>query len=306
MVERRRWLDWLTHGILMLAVISLGVPVYYAFVAATLPIEEVVKVPMPLIPGDQLATNVVTVWESSSLGRQLINSLIVASGITIGKIVLSLLAAFAIVYFKFRFRMVAFWMIFSTLMLPVEVRIVPTFEVAANVLSPLNWFVDVFRLEKLYGWFVGHDIEIELEWSLLNSYLGLTLPLAASATSTFLFRQFFLTIPEELCEAAKIDGSSPMRFFFDILLPMSVTNIAALSIIMFIFGWNQYLWPLLITTEPEMTTVAIGVNQLVPAGDQPPTWNTTMAGVLIIMLPPVVIVLVMQRMFVKGLIESEK
>lgn len=290
----------------MLAVISLGVPVYYAFVAATLPIEEVVKVPMPLIPGDQLATNVVTVWESSSLGRQLINSLIVASGITIGKIVLSLLAAFAIVYFKFRFRMVAFWMIFSTLMLPVEVRIVPTFEVAANVLSPLNWFVDVFRLEKLYGWFVGHDIEIELEWSLLNSYLGLTLPLAASATSTFLFRQFFLTIPEELCEAAKIDGSSPMRFFFDILLPMSVTNIAALSIIMFIFGWNQYLWPLLITTEPEMTTVAIGVNQLVPAGDQPPTWNTTMAGVLIIMLPPVVIVLVMQRMFVKGLIESEK
>ena len=195
-------------------------------------------------------------------------------------------------------------MIFITLMLPIEVRIVPTYQVAANALLPLQVLVDVLNLEGLFAGLFGHSIDISLEWSLLDSYAGLTLPLMASATATFLFRQFFLTVPEELCEAARIDGAGPMRFFRDILLPMSVTNMAALAVILFVFSWNQYLWPLLMTTEPEMKTVVIGVAQLVPDIEGEPDWHIAMAAMLLALFPPVVVVVVLQGLFVKGLIKG--
>ena len=303
MVERNRALDWLTHIILVGGVILVVFPIYYAFVAATLPVAEVVKVPMTLIPGDQLLNNVRTAWEQANLGRQLFNSFVMAFGITVGKITISILSAFSITYFSYRFRMVAFWMIFITLMLPIEVRIVPTYQVAANALLPLQVLVDVLNLEGLIAGLFGHSIEISLEWNLLDSYAGLTLPLIASATATFLFRQFFLTVPEELCEAARIDGAGPMRFFRDILLPMSATNIAALAVILFVFSWNQYLWPLLMTTEPEMRTVVIGVSQLVPDIEGEPDWHIAMASMLLALLPPVVVVVVLQKLFVQGLIK---
>ncbi len=203
------------------------------------------------------------------------NSLIMALGIVFGKIAISIISAYAIVYFRFRFRMVFFWIIFMTLMLPIEVRILPTYEVVANL-------------------------------GLLNSYTGLTLPLIASATATFLFRQFLLTVPDELTEAARVDGTGPIRFFFDILLPLSRTNIAALSVILFIYGWNQYLWPLLITTEKNMTTIVMGIQAMLYVPDAVNEWNLTMATAILAMLPPVVVILVLQRQFVKGLIETEK
>jgi sn-glycerol 3-phosphate transport system permease protein len=205
----------------------------------------------------------------------LLNSTIMALGITVGKIVISIVSAYAIVYFRFPFRMGFFWLIFITLMLPVEVRIVPTFEVVAG-------------------------------FGMLNSHTGLILPLIASATATFLFRQLFLTIPDELTEAARIDGAGPIRFFRDILLPMSVTNIAALFVILFIYGWNQYLWPLLITTRPEMSTIVVGVKQMIPGGDDIADWPVIMAAAMLAMLPPVAVVVFMQSLFVKGLVESEK
>lgn len=304
MVERNRALDWLTHTILVGGAVLVGFPIYYAFVAATQPVTEVVKVPMTLIPGDQLLNNVGTAWEQARLGRQLFNSFVMAFGITVGKITISILSAFSITYFSYRFRVVAFWMIFITLMLPIEVRIVPTYQVAANALLPLQVLVDVLNLEGLFAGLFGHSIEISLEWSLLDSYAGLTLPLMASATATFLFRQFFLTVPEELCEAARIDGAGPMRFFRDILLPMSVTNMAALAVILFVFSWNQYLWPLLMTTEPEMKTVVIGVAQLVPDIEGEPDWHIAMAAMLLALFPPVVVVVVLQGLFVKGLIKG--
>jgi sn-glycerol 3-phosphate transport system permease protein len=217
-----------------------------------------------------------------------------------------MLGAFSIVYFDYRFRNVAFATVFCTLMLPVEVRILPTYEMAANLFGPLQWLVDVLHLSALVQWVSGNEIEIALEWSLLNSYTGLILPLVASATCTFLFRQFFLTIPEELCEAAKLDGASAMVFFWKILLPLSTTNIAALVVIEFVYGWNQYLWPLLITTTPDMTTAVIGLKDLIPQADDVPMWNVAMAGSLLVMAPPVLVVLLMQRWFVKGLVEREK
>ena len=304
MIERNRALDWLTHTILVGGVILVGFPIYYAFVAATLPVAEVVKVPMTLIPGDQLLNNIGTAWEQARLGRQLFNSFVMAFGITVGKITISILSAFSITYFSYRFRVVAFWMVFITLMLPIEVRIVPTYQVAANALLPLQVLVDVLNLEGLFAGLFGHSIEISLEWNLLDSYAGLTLPLMASATATFLFRQFFLTVPEELCEAARIDGAGPMRFFRDILLPMSVTNMAALAVILFVFSWNQYLWPLLMTTEPEMRTVVIGVAQLVPDIEGEPDWHIAMAAMLLALFPPVVVVVVLQGLFVRGLIKG--
>ena len=304
MVERNRALDWLTHTILIGGAILVGFPIYYAFVAATQPVSEVVKVPMTLIPGDQLLNNVGTAWEQAKLGRQLFNSFVMAFGITVGKITISILSAFSITYFSYRFRVVAFWMIFITLMLPIEVRIVPTYQVAANALLPLQVLVDVLNLEGLFAGLFGHSINISLEWSLLDSYAGLTLPLMASATATFLFRQFFLTVPEELCEAARIDGAGPMRFFRDILLPMSVTNMAALAVILFVFSWNQYLWPLLMTTDPEMKTVVIGVAQLVPDIEGEPDWHIAMAAMLLALFPPVVVVVVLQGLFVQGLIKG--
>jgi sn-glycerol 3-phosphate transport system permease protein len=306
MIEKTPWLDTLTYALLILGIGIVGFPIFYTIVAATLPIEEVAKVPMPLIPGNQLLVNLKAAWAKGDMGTQMWNSFIMAAGITIGKISVSMLAAFAIVYFDFRLRVVAFVSVFCTLMLPVEVRIVPTYEVAANLLWPVQSLVELLHLQEFIAWVSGHDISIALEWSLLDSYPGLILPLVASATATFLFRQFYLTVPEELCEAAKIDGASPMKFFSHILLPLSKTNIAALVVIDFVYGWNQYLWPLLITTDPKMRTAVIGLKRLIPGMDDIPDWNVALAGALLVMLPPVLVVLSMQRWFVKGLVDTEK
>ncbi|MGD9973918.1 MAG: ABC transporter permease subunit [Desulfatirhabdiaceae bacterium] len=306
MVEKTPWLDAFTYTLLILGIGIVGFPIFYTLVAATLPLDQVALVPMPLIPGDQLLVNLKSAWIKGDMGIQLWNSFVMAVGITFGKISVSMISAFAIVYFDFRLRAVAFASVFCTLMLPVEVRILPTYEVAANILGPIQSLAELLHIADLATWISGHDISINLDWSLLDSYPGLILPLVASATATFLFRQFYLTIPEELCEAAKIDGASPMKFFTHVLLPLSKTNIAALIVIDFVYGWNQYLWPLLITTDPKMKTAVIGLKQLIPAMDDIPDWNVALAGALIVMLPPVLVVLSMQRWFVKGLVDTEK
>lgn len=306
MVEKTPILDIFTYVFLIAGIIVVGFPILYAVIAATLPIEDVSRVPMPLIPGDQFMVNMQTAWEKGNLGTQLLNSFIMASGITIGKIIVSMLGAFSIVYFDYRFRTVAFVTVFCTLMLPVEVRILPTYEMAANLLGPLQSLWTALHLDGVATWVAGHEVEVALDWSLLDSYTGLILPLVASATCTFLFRQFFLTVPEELCEAAKMDGASAMTFFRKILLPLSKTNIAALVVIEFVYGWNQYLWPLLITTNPKMTTAVIGLQNLIPQADDLPYWNVALAGSLIVVLPPILVVLLMQRWFVKGLVDTEK
>ena len=306
MVEKTPLLDFFTYVFLMLGILIVGFPILYSLIAATLPLEEVSKVPMPLIPGDQFMINMKEAWSRGDLGTQILNSFIMASGITIGKIVVSMIGAFSIVYFDYKFRVVAFASVFCTLMLPVEVRILPTYEMAANVLSPLQALWDVLHLDSLMTWFSGHDISVNLNWSLLDSYPGLIFPLVASATCTFLFRQFFLTVPEELCEAAKMDGASPMTFFRKILFPLSKTNIAALVVIEFVYGYNQYLWPLLVTTNPKMTTAVIGLQNLIPQADDLPEWNLALGAAVLVMLPPILVVLFMQRWFVKGLIEKEK
>ncbi|MBI9084922.1 MAG: ABC transporter permease subunit [Desulfobacterales bacterium] len=306
MVEKTPILDALTYFFLMAGIAIVGFPIVYAIIAATLPIEEVSRVPMPMIPGDQFWVNIQAAWKKGNLGSNLTNSLIMASGITFGKIIVSLFGAFSIVYFNYRLRIVAFVSVFCTLMLPVEVRILPTYEMAANLFGPLQGVWDFLHMNALAGWFAGHTVEVQLDWCLLDSYTGLIMPLVASATCTFLFRQFFLTIPEELCEAAKMDGASAMTFFWRILLPLSKTNIAALVVIEFVYGWNQYLWPLLITTNPDMMTAVIGLQNLIPQADDLPFWNVAMAGSLLVMMPPVLVVLLMQRWFVKGLVEREK
>ncbi|MEM8554525.1 MAG: sn-glycerol-3-phosphate ABC transporter permease UgpE [Pseudomonadota bacterium] len=278
MVEQRGRGLWLTHLGLIVGVAFIFFPIWLAFVASTVEQQDIVRPPMPLLPGDKLLENysrALVAGVNAPVATMLVNSLIMALGIAIGKIVISLLSAFAIVYFRFPGRKVFFWLIFLTLMLPVEVRIVPTFEVIAN-------------------------------FGMLNSYSGLILPLIASATATFLFRQFFLTVPDELAEAARVDGARPMRFFFDILLPMSRTNIAALFVILFIYGWNQYLWPLLITTDPEMNTIVMGIKQMFPSGDDFAHWPTIMATSILAMIPPVIVVIGMQKLFIRGLVESEK
>jgi sn-glycerol 3-phosphate transport system permease protein len=282
MVERRPLLTLFSHLMLALGIAVVALPIWLTFVASTHPVENILRAPIPVWPGDRLVENYATVLghgvagsSSGPVGEMLLNSLVMALGIAIGKIAISILSAFAIVYFRFPLRMLAFWTIFVTLMLPVEVRILPTFEVAANL-------------------------------GLLNSYWGLTVPLIASATATFLFRQFFLTVPDELTEAARIDGAGPLKFFKDILLPLSRTNIAALFVILFIYGWNQYLWPLLITTDESMYTIVMGIQRMVTVADAEPLWNLTMAVAMLALLPPVVVVLVMQRWFVKGLIETDK
>ena len=290
----------------MMGIVVVCFPIIYAIIATTHTIEDVSRVPMPFLPGDQFWVNIQTAWEKGDLGTQLRNSFIMASGITLGKIVVSMLGAFSIVYFDYRFRTLAFVTVFCTLMLPVEVRILPTYEMAANLFGPLQPVWTALHLDGLVSWFAGHEVEVNLDLNLLDSYTGLILPLVASATCTFLFRQFFLTIPEELCEAAKMDGASPMVFFRKILLPLSKTNIAALVVIEFVYGWNQYLWPLLITTNPKMTTAVIGLQNLIPQADDLPFWNVAMGGALIVMLPPILVVLLMQRWFVKGLVDPEK
>ena len=306
MVEKTPVLDFLTYFFLIMGIIIVGFPIIYAGIAATLPLEQVSMIPMPMVPGDQFFVNIQTAWTRGDLGNQLINSLIMATGITVGKISVSMLGAFSIVYFDYRMRTVAFVTVFCTLMLPVEVRILPTYEMAANVFGPLQPLWDILHLNSVVSWFAGNEVEVSLNWSLLDTHTGLILPLVASATCTFLFRQFFLTVPEELCEAAKMDGASPMTFFWKVLFPLSKTNIAALVVIEFVYGWNQYLWPLLITTNPKMQTAVIGLQNLIPLADDLPEWNIALAGALIIMLPPIIVVLAMQKWFVKGLVDSEK
>lgn len=307
MIERTARLDLFCHALLIIGIAVVCLPLYYALVAATHTLDDVLRVPMPLLPGGELVANFEAALARGDLGRQLVNSLIVSVGVTVGKIAVSILSAFAIVYFRFPFRMTAFWLIFATLMLPIEVRIVPTYAVAAHPLQPMGWLLDQTGFTAVFEGLTGYSVDAVVKWNLLDSYAGLILPLTASATATFLFRQLFLTIPEELLEAAKIDGASPLRFLVDVLWPMSRTNVVALAVILFVFGWNQYLWPLLITTDASMATAVIGLAKQMPAASEAvPKWNVLMAGSLLITLPPVLVVIVLQRWFVKGLVDSEK
>lgn len=294
MVERTPILNGICHAILLVGVAAVCVPLYLAFVAGSLTIDQVQEVPLPWLPGDQFLANLNTAWTKGNFQRLFVNSFIVAGGITVGKIAVSLLSAFAITYFRFPFRMTAFWLIFMSLMLPIEVRISPTYESVANAALPLQWIADLLHLE------------FTVEWNMVNTYPGLILPLIASASATFLFRQFFLTVPDELCEAARLDGASPMKFFWTILLPLSRSNMVALAIILFLYGWNQYLWPLLFTTDKDMATAVIGLKNLIPRSDSQPAWNVAMSAALLTMLPPVVVVVALQRSFVKGLVDSSK
>ncbi len=281
MIEKRPLRDFLTHGSLILGLLIISFPIYIALVASSHPTEDLIATVQGWF-GNHMVENYATILRSGKItaggvpvSTMMINSFIMAMGIAIGKIAISIISAYAIVYFRFPFRMFFFWLIFMTLMLPVEVRILPTYKIVVDL-------------------------------GLLNTYAGLTLPLIASATATFLFRQFFLTVPDELAEAARVDGAGPIRFFLTILLPLSRTNIAALFVILFIYGWNQYLWPLLITTETDMTTIVMGIQRMLFVADAVPEWNLTMATAILAMLPPVLVVLIMQRQFVKGLVETEK
>ncbi len=285
MVENRPIAKFISHAVLVLGVLLVAFPVYITFIASTQTAEQIVQnVPMSLLPG----SNIVNSYKLALLGGQteygsrippvapmMMVSLITALTIAIGKIAISLLSAFAVVYFRFPGRSIVFWMIFVTLMLPVEVRILPTYKVVSDL-------------------------------GMLNSYAGLTIPLIASATATFLFRQFFLTVPDELVEAARIDGAGPMRFFWDVLLPLSRTSIAALFVIQFIYGWNQYLWPLLMTTDEKMYPVVLGIKQMISGGDAATEWNAVMATAILAMIPPALVVMLMQKWFVKGLVDTEK
>jgi sn-glycerol 3-phosphate transport system permease protein len=284
MVERRPWLDLLSHTILIVGVMLVAFPLYIAFVASTHTADAVSQSPIPIWPGAHFFEN----YKAALFGSQarygssyqavlpmMWVSLVCAMLIAIGKITISLLSAFAIVYFRFPFRMFFFWAIFVTLMLPVEVRIGPTYKVVSDL-------------------------------GMLNSYAGLTIPLIASATATFLFRQFFLTVPDELVEAARIDRAGPMKFFKDILVPLSRTSIAALFVIQFIYGWNQYLWPLLVTTDQSMYTVVIAIRSMISGGDAGNDWNIIMATAILAMIPPALVVVLMQKWFVKGLVDTEK
>jgi sn-glycerol 3-phosphate transport system permease protein len=282
MIERRPVLDFISHAVLIAGAFIIAFPLYVAFIASTHSLEDVMRMPMPLLPGDQFLENYTQVlFAGSTKGSKaavldmLINSTVMALVVPLGKITISILSSFAIVYFRFPLRNFFFWMIFVTLMLPVEVRIIPTYQVMSDL-------------------------------GLLNTYAGLTLPLIASATATFLFRQFFMTIPDELAEAARMDGAGPMRFFWDVVLPLSKTTMAALFVIQFIYGWNQYLWPLLITSEEEMYTVVIGIKRMIVGGDAANEWQLVMATAILAMLPPALVVLLMQKWFVKGLVETEK
>jgi sn-glycerol 3-phosphate transport system permease protein len=282
MVERRPLGGIISHLVLIAGVAIVALPLYVAFVGSTLSFDQVTSVPMQLTPGTHLIENYTdvltkggTAGSQAPVGKMMWNSLVMALSVAIGKIAISILSAFAIVYFRFPLRKTFFWMIFVTLMLPVEVRILPTYKVVA-------------------------------ELGMVDTYAGLVLPLIASATATFLFRQFFLTVPDELAEAARIDGAGPMRFFIDILLPLSRTSMAALFVIMFIYGWNQYLWPLLVTTREDMYTVVIGIKRMVAGGDTLIEWQFVLATAMLALLPPALVVLLMQKWFVKGLVDAEK
>ncbi|WP_054313684.1 sn-glycerol-3-phosphate ABC transporter permease UgpE [Mesorhizobium sp. 1M-11] len=298
MIERTPVLDFITHALLIGSLVALLIPFWIIFVAASHDFHTVNQVPMPLMPGSHFLENMATAWERGNFGRVMLNSIVVAGGVTIGKIVIAALSAFSIVYFRYKLRMVMFWLIFITLMLPLEVRIVPTYAVAADALRP---FKAIF---ELFGISVGLP-----EWNLLNSYSGLILPLIATATGTFLYRQFFLTVPDELTEAAKMDGSGPVRFFLEVLMPLSKTNMAALATIMFVWSWNQYLWPLLVVTDQQnFATATMQLQKIVPGPvfGEPPIWNVAMAANLIVLTPPVLVTIFLQRWFVRGLISTEK
>jgi len=304
MVERTPIFNLVCHTILLIGLIAVLLPFALVLIAATHDIPTVNQVPMPLTPGRDFFANVAEAWERADLGRKLFNSFMFAAWVGIGKVVLAAMAAFSIVYFRYAGRWLVFWSIFITLMLPLEVRIVPTYAVAANALQPFQAILDVTGLTGLIAALTG--VTVKLQWGLLNSYTGLVLPLVATATGTFLYRQFFLTVPEELCEAAKMDGAGPLRFFIDILLPLSKSNMIALFTIMFVWAWNQYLWPLLATTDPAYGTAVTELKSLIPSQYGLPDWNVAMAGTLIIMLPPLIVVMLMQRWFVRGLIATEK
>ena len=273
---------YVAHAVLMLGLVIVAFPIYYTFVASTHTLQTILRPPLPLLPGDQLWENYSTAL-FGGIGRiggvnvwtLLFNTTVVALAIAIGKIVISILSAYAIVFFRFPFRMTFFWLIFITLMLPVEVRIMPTYEVMVDL-------------------------------GLIDTYTGLTLPLMASATATLLFRQFFLTIPGELVEAARIDGAGPWRFFKDILLPLSKTNIAALFVILFIYGWTQYLWPLLMTNSNDMNTIVIALRKMISFADADTEWHLVMVTCMLAIVPPILVVVLMQRWFVRGLVETEK
>ena len=280
MIENRPVSTFVSHAVLLAGIAIVLFPIWITIVAASHDAARLLQVPLPLGLGDQFYENLKEVvgkgvGNSAPLGIMLFNSLVMALMIAIGKIVVSLLSAYAIVYFDFKFRMLFFWMIFITLMLPVEVRILPTYEVVAQL-------------------------------GMLDTYWGLTLPLIASATATFMFRQTFLSVPDELLEAARIDGAGPMRFFFDILIPVSRTSIAAMFVILFIYGWNQYLWPLLITTDKNMATIVMSIKTMMEALEELPKWHHIMMTALLAMIPPVLVVIGMQKLFVKGLTETEK
>lgn len=282
MIENRPFGTFIAHVVMLIGVLIVGFPVWITFVAATHDQSALLRPPIPLWPGDQFFVNMKTILfegvrssKSAPVAVMLLNSTVMALGVAIGKIIISILSAFAIVYFRFPFRNFFFWMIFVTLMLPVEVRILPTYAVVANL-------------------------------NLLNNYGGLIVPLIASATATFLFRQFFMSVPDELTEAARIDGATPMRFFWDILLPLSRNSISALFVIQFIYGWNQYLWPLLVTTDQSYYTIVMGISRMLNVVDAAAEWNLVMATAILALVPPVVIIIAMQRQFVRGLVETEK
>jgi sn-glycerol 3-phosphate transport system permease protein len=281
MVENRPWLKVAAHLVMLLAVLTIAFPLWITLVGSTHDYLRMLQAPVPIWFGGRALENYAEVLTrglgpfAPPVGMMLFNSLVMALAIALGKIAISIISAYAIVYFRFPFRMFFFWMIFFTLMLPVEVRILPTFKVVSDL-------------------------------GLLNSYAGLTVPLIASATATFLFRQFFLSVPDELAEAARIDGAGPLRFFRDILLPLSRTSIAALFVIQFIYGWNQYLWPLVMTTNEDYYTVVMGISRMVNVLDNYPRWNLVMGTTILAMIPPVIVVIAMQRQFVKGLVETEK
>ncbi|MHC5232165.1 sn-glycerol-3-phosphate ABC transporter permease UgpE [Brucella sp. LJL56] len=282
MIEKRPVSNLIGHLILIVGIIIVAFPIYYTFVASTMTSTQIIRPPISLLPGDHFAENYgeaifggVERVVGVSLERLLWNSFVVAMAIAVGKIIISFMSAFAIVFFRFPLRMFFFWMIFITLMLPVEVRILPTYKVIVDL-------------------------------GMIDTYAGLTLPLMASATATFLFRQFFLTIPGELVEAARIDNAGPFRFMRDILLPLSKTNIAALFVILFIYGWTQYLWPLLVTNDAKMNTIIIGLRRMVDWADASTPWNYVMVTAILAIIPPILVVVLMQRWFVKGLVETEK
>ncbi len=282
MVENRRFGDIVAYIILTIGVLIVAFPVWLTFVASTWDASTIINGELPLWPGPYFIENYRRILFVGTSGTtrepvlgMMLNSFIMAMTIALGKIFISVLSAYAIVYYRFPFRMAAFWIIFLTLMLPVEVRIFPTFKVVSDL-------------------------------RMLDTYQGLAIPLIASATGTLLFRQFFMTIPDELLEASKIDGAGPFRFFKDTVVPLSATTIAALFVIQFIYGWNQYLWPLLVTTKDSMQTIVIGIKKMIVTADALTEWQLAMATAMLAMLPPVFVVIAMQRLFVKGLVETEK